>query len=969
MTTIGRYEIIGELGRGGMGRVFRAFDPKLRRVVALKTIRFDLIAEGYDLKVLLDRFQLEAQAAAKLNHPNIVTIYDVGEHDGVAYIVMEFIEGQTLKQVARTDGPPRLAELLGILHDTASGLDHAHDAQVLHRDVKPANILVRNDGVAKLTDFGIAKISTVTGITQTGAVMGTLHYIAPEYLKGVALDRRADQYSLAVVAYEVIAGVVPFDAPTPEALMLRVLTQDPNPICRINPNFSLDVDMVLSAGLAKSPERRFPSCTEFVVALADSLRIPRSALAASERERLRRDEERAWASVARINNPDELEVFLGKYGSGPHGLLAATRLQSLRLEDQAWDSVRGASEPSPVRDFLARSPGSRYSEQACILLGHLEEVHWRDIRNSFDPADFRHFLSEFPDSAICTQVQERLVEAERHAAAWECTSQSHDASAGRAFLNRFPDSPHVGEAARMITALETEAALTSVADCHDNVPIGLNESEPLRGISSKQAVPETMKTPWASAVKQPALPDAEPPGSVPTAPPRSGRFRFIIAAAAMILTIGAALIWIWPKSALRTATPAGPLAAITDGNRAKRVEPAPTLLPRQDVSPITATVSWMPLKDSTDLTALERFAKKFSAAPEAALARQRVQSLRSEQEYWNGIKDAPNPQALNGFLEKFPRGKFAKEARSKLLAMQNESDAWDSVRISEDTAVLSAFISRFPSGPHTQAANDRLNEVRRAESAAWEAAMQSRDPAVLEAFVSRYPASSRIGDAQLLIGRLQAEARAWDNIAKSKNPSVFQSFLSTYPDGRYKKEASARLAELTADDRAWAEFQNGKYADPLRRYLESFPNGTHSAEATLGLEAQKAEDVAAVARSNPPQRNPPKTGSVQPQKSAPGGLNIVFVSGSPSPGGIVCRVEAEDHSPVAGATVMFILPLGGPGGRFEGGAVTATVVTNASGQAAMPRWRANRVIGKFRVRVDVSFHGRKASRSMEVTHR
>jgi eukaryotic-like serine/threonine-protein kinase len=198
METVGSYRIVKELGRGAMGVVFEAFDPAIGRTVALKLIRSQPLSTREEDAQLKLRFSREASAAGRLSHPNIVTIYQLGEHDGMQYLVMEYITGVSLESMLVSAGRLSLDTTLGILTQIAAALDYAHAAGVVHRDIKPANILVRPGGTVKLTDFGIARITSQT-MTQTGFTMGTLPYMAPEQVMAARVDGRADQYSLAVV--------------------------------------------------------------------------------------------------------------------------------------------------------------------------------------------------------------------------------------------------------------------------------------------------------------------------------------------------------------------------------------------------------------------------------------------------------------------------------------------------------------------------------------------------------------------------------------------------------------------------------------------------------------------------------------------------------------------------------------------------------------------------------------------------
>jgi len=267
MEQIGRYRIIGELGRGAMGVVYHATDPAIGRSVAIKTIRILDINDTERRDKLRERLFREARSAGVLSHPNIVTIYDMDETDGLAYIAMAYVNGPTLEKILESDAPLSGANMLRILRQTALGLDYAHGRGIIHRDIKPANIMTDEDGAVKITDFGIAKITAVTSMTQTRTVVGTPNYMSPEQVQGLAVDGRSDQFSLAVIAYEILTGERPFQGEHLSTIVYRIVAEQPPEAHQINGTLTPQIHEVLSRGLAKKPEERYPTCSTFVGAL------------------------------------------------------------------------------------------------------------------------------------------------------------------------------------------------------------------------------------------------------------------------------------------------------------------------------------------------------------------------------------------------------------------------------------------------------------------------------------------------------------------------------------------------------------------------------------------------------------------------------------------------------------------------------------------------------------------------------
>ncbi|MDR3700873.1 MAG: serine/threonine protein kinase [Candidatus Sulfopaludibacter sp.] len=267
MDRIGRYKIVRELGRGAMGVVYHAIDPNIGRPVAIKTIRLADVANGEEQKRLRERLFREARSAGMLSHPGIVTIYDVEEQDGVAYIAMEYVDGPTLDQVLSGPTPITPEGMFSILAQTAAALDYAHGKSIVHRDIKPANIMIAGDGTAKIADFGIAKITTSEQFTMTGSIVGTPHYMSPEQVQGQAVDGRSDQFSLAVIAYEMLTGEKPYTGEHLTTVVYKIVAEEPVAPHRVNPSLSAGIENVIRKGLSKKADQRYATCQEFVEAL------------------------------------------------------------------------------------------------------------------------------------------------------------------------------------------------------------------------------------------------------------------------------------------------------------------------------------------------------------------------------------------------------------------------------------------------------------------------------------------------------------------------------------------------------------------------------------------------------------------------------------------------------------------------------------------------------------------------------
>jgi eukaryotic-like serine/threonine-protein kinase len=275
--TLGRYKILDTIGQGAMGVVYRAVDPMIDRMVAIKTVNLSINAD--DAEEYEARFQQEIKAAGRLNHPNIVTIYDVGRTDTVAYMAMEFLVGKELKDILAEDDRPPVLSTVDWIAQVALGLGAAHDNDVIHRDVKPSNIMIVRGELAKIMDFGIARMTASAVKTMTGLILGSPRYMSPEQVVGRVLDHRTDIFSLGVVLYETLTSVPPFDGDNVNAIMYSTVNTAPPPPSRENPEVSTMLDLIVAKALAKTLEERYQTMHEFA---HDLLEVKRQLVATSK---------------------------------------------------------------------------------------------------------------------------------------------------------------------------------------------------------------------------------------------------------------------------------------------------------------------------------------------------------------------------------------------------------------------------------------------------------------------------------------------------------------------------------------------------------------------------------------------------------------------------------------------------------------------------------------------------------------
>ena len=367
---LGRYELMRVLGKGAMGLVYEGRDPNLDRRVAIKTIRVENLSEDAAAEYEV-RFRTEAHSAARLQHPNIVSVYDSDRDGDIAYMVMEFIEGEDLKHHLDQGTLYTLEQTLGIMRDLLSALEYAHGQSIVHRDIKPANLLMEKSGRAKLTDFGVARIQDSGEATRTqGTMVGTLKYMSPEQVQGRPVDARADIFAAGIVLYQLLTGKRPFDGATDFATIQQIVGQAPVAPTIYNTQLPPAIDAVVSRSLAKVREQRYATAGEFFAALqAASREAADPTIAPPARERA--------SGVA-----------------GANGTLTDITLRG--------EALAGTQPGSQAGSHSGGGVGQSTVTQ------EIELVYWKDIKDSTDVEDLQGFMAKFPSGIYADLARRRL---------------------------------------------------------------------------------------------------------------------------------------------------------------------------------------------------------------------------------------------------------------------------------------------------------------------------------------------------------------------------------------------------------------------------------------------------------------------------------------------------------------------------------------------------------------------------------
>lgn len=426
---LGKYEIRRELGRGAMGVVYEAFDPLIERTVAIKTILKSSIDKS-EVEEAFNRFRREARAAGRLSHPKIVSIYEYGEDDDMAFIVMELIHGKELKEHFDHDERFSIADGLRIVLQILDALDYSHARGVVHRDIKPANIMITDDGRIKIADFGIAKIDSSL-LTQVGTVMGTPTYMPPEQFMGNEVDQRADLYSTGVILYQFLTGQRPFTGGV-ISVMHQVVNQEATPPSRINAEVSKQLDEVVKKAMAKRPEDRYQTAAEFMLALKvaaqssvpatpnkidsertivglhqaldseDTIKLP-----ARSRPATQTNDIESWQRITNSQNPADFNRYLQEFPKGEFAQLARLRLDSLeRTAAQAREAAERArlEQEAQVREALAENRRRKAEQQAAAERTRAQlqaqvEAEARRQREAAEKAQWAQKIAEIKNEA------------------------------------------------------------------------------------------------------------------------------------------------------------------------------------------------------------------------------------------------------------------------------------------------------------------------------------------------------------------------------------------------------------------------------------------------------------------------------------------------------------------------------------------------------------------------------------------
>jgi len=395
ISNLGRYEVLGEIGQGAMGIVYKAKDPLIDRVVAIKTINLSLAMDEKD--EYEGRFYQEAKAAGRLNHPNIVTIYDVGKSGNVAYIAMELLEGRELRDIMNEGALLPVDQVLNIVAQVAQGLAYAHEHEIVHRDVKPSNIMVIRDGHVKITDFGIARMASSSVRTQTGMVLGSPKYMSPEQVMGKSIDQRSDIFSLGVMLYEMLTGQAPFDGENVNAIMYQTLNAVVPPPNMMNPAIPEMVNFIVAKALAKGVEDRYQNAKDFAVDLRTC------------RDTLPRSIQQVDLSKPIVGNekklPDTVEIT-ARIDGDKEGVKSESNVRLSKAFDSSVATMRLAALTATSEDVDELSKTLNIGRPSTKSINQAGQAALASAKGSVSPARPRHTKHQILEEELPTRFND-----------------------------------------------------------------------------------------------------------------------------------------------------------------------------------------------------------------------------------------------------------------------------------------------------------------------------------------------------------------------------------------------------------------------------------------------------------------------------------------------------------------------------------------------------------------------------------
>ena len=482
---LGRYDLVRVLGKGAMGVVYEGRDPNLERRVAIKTVKVENLSEEAAAEYE-SRFRTEARSAARLQHPNIVSVYDSDRDGDIAFLVMEYIQGDDLKHHLDRGVRYSLEQSLKMVRDLLAALDYAHKAGIVHRDIKPANLLIEPGGKVKLTDFGVARMQDSGEATRTqGSMVGTLKYMAPEQVQGLKIDSRADLFSVGVVLYQLLTDKRPFDGDNDFSIIHQIIGHTPPPPSSFNARLPTAIDAVVARALAKDRDQRFATARDFAAALQSAIRRAEDATIVPPADPLKKPE-----------------------GGGSKGTVPSM--------------VSGTSVTN----------GTSGSTATATVTQELELVYWKDIKDSADPEEFEGFLQQFPAGIYADLARRRLRKLAGGSSPDQTVLTGQTGEAPREDLEatrvRHDPSipigaPLVASAAGMSPAPVTASTVTVAATLATAAPAAASAAPvsalPLSASVVQAPAPASPFDADASTVPPPARALALPPSVTATPPP------------------------------------------------------------------------------------------------------------------------------------------------------------------------------------------------------------------------------------------------------------------------------------------------------------------------------------------------------------------------------------------------------------------------------------------------------------------